>query len=311
MRHPNPNMLLRIAQGDAYAMALEYVKRHRLPHLFTQAWMFERYLSHPTHNLNPGCYTDDTQMSQAVAEALIYDVEGPDAGHYLSEAQFAEHFFHAFKRDPRDGYSRAFQAILEKAESSAHMVSMIVPNSNKNGAAMRSVPIGVLRSVHEVKRIADMQARVTHNTPGGINSAISVALMSHFALHEAQDFSGMFDWCCQHHEAHELFRGPWDRPVQGNSSDPSDLGVGMNTAWAVQDLLRTETSLMGIMGRVIGLGGDTDSTAAIAWGIASARYQDEQLPEFFERDLEAQGNLKYGPAYLKDLGRQLMATYDG
>jgi ADP-ribosylglycohydrolase len=65
---------------------------------------------------------------------------------------------------------------------------------------------------------------------------------------------------------------------------------------------------MGILQKTIEWGGDTDSVCAIAWGIASARYQDEQLPEFLERDLEL--GRKYGAAFLKDLGKQLMETYD-
>ncbi len=56
---------------------------------------------------------------------------------------------------------------------------------------------------------------------------------------------------------------------------------------------------MGIMRQTIEWGGDTDSVAAIAWGIASARYPDEKLPEFFDRDLE---NGTYGRDYLSTLG---------
>lgn len=64
---------------------------------------------------------------------------------------------------------------------------------------------------------------------------------------------------------------------------------------------------MAIMRRLLEWGGDTDSVAAIAWGIASSRYQDEVLPEFMERDLEP--GSEYGVAFLKGLGVQLMAKY--
>lgn len=95
------------------------------------------------------------------------------------------------------------------------------------------------------------------------------------------------------------------RRVQGV---PTGLGVGLNTAWAVHTLLVQETSLRGIMERIIEWGGDTDSTASIAWGIASARYPDEIIPEFLERDLEA-SDPQYGPVFLRDLGRKLMEAY--
>jgi ADP-ribosylglycohydrolase len=62
------------------------------------------------------------------------------------------------------------------------------------------------------------------------------------------------------------------------------------------------------MSRVASWGGDTDSVAAIAWGIASARYPDEVLPQFLEIDFEA-GRGNYGAQFLKDLGEQLMCKY--
>lgn len=119
----------------------------------------------------------------------------------------------------------------------------------------------------------------------------------------------MLGWGTQYCPAFEHFREPWVGPVQENSKDGKGLGVGLNTAWAVHTLLTTETSLMEILKRTIEWGGDTDSVGAIAWGIASCRHQDEQLPEFFERDLELGRNPAYGPAYLKELGRQLMDAY--
>jgi ADP-ribosyl-[dinitrogen reductase] hydrolase len=314
MRYRNDNMLLRIAQGDAYGMAREYVKSSEHPEHVGQCLKFERYLAHPSyHKLPAGTYTDDTQMSSAIAEALIdsraiAEVRG-NCEESLSYEGFAGYFFQAFKRDPRDGYSREFQAILEEAKGVTHLRQLIIPNSTANGAAMRSVPIGVLSSPEQVCKIAAMQAMVTHATWGGINSAVSVALMSHFALYDRRDFKSMYHWCSNWSEAHQLFREPWVGPVQENSKDGKGLGVGMNTAWAVQTLLEEEISLMGILKRCILWGGDTDSVAAIAWGIASCRYQDEVLPEFFEADLEKLNGSKYGPEFLKDLGKRLMEAY--
>ena len=317
MRHRNDNMLLRIAQGDAYGMAREYVKTKDFPEHVAEVMKFERYLQHPSyHKLPPGTYTDDTQMSIAVSETLLYAKEyelNPNGDRNwdddLDPETFVARFHIAFKRDQRDGYSRHFQAILEEAKDPTHLRQLITPNSNKNGAAMRSVPIGVIKDPKEVIRVAGLQAATTHATWGGINSSISVALMSHFALYDRRDFNCMHKWCSSWSQAHELFSEPWVGPVQENSRDKRGLGVGMNTAWAVQHLLTTETSLMGILKRAIELGGDTDSVCAIAWGIASCRYQDEVLPEFLERDLEKANGSAYGPAYLRALGKQLMDAY--
>jgi ADP-ribosylglycohydrolase len=59
-------MLVELAIGDAFGAGYEYtgrVDRHELE---------LAYVQHPTHRgTRPGMYTDDTQMSLAIAEALV------------------------------------------------------------------------------------------------------------------------------------------------------------------------------------------------------------------------------------------------
>ena len=298
MKHPNPNMLLHIAMGDAYAVAIEYVKPEKYASLYDAALRFQTYLQHPTHlKLTPGMYTDDTQQSIAVSEVLLNTI-APRAPDFLNA------FYEVFKRDPRDGYARGFQGLIESIHSQDEFRSRIIPDSNKNGAAMRSVPIGAIKDVNQLVHIAGIQATATHATWGGINSSVAVALMSHFALYDHRNFLYMREWCARHSTAFQFFKTPWSGPVVSDSKNPKDMGIGMNTAWAVCTLLEQETSLMGIMRRVIEWGGDTDSTAAIAWGIAGARYGHEILPGFLEHDLEPRS--RYGVQFLKDLGERLM-----
>jgi ADP-ribosyl-[dinitrogen reductase] hydrolase len=301
--NPNPLMLLRIAQGDAYGMATEYIKFPRDQQVHDAALKFERYVKHPTHNLNAGQYTDDTQMSIAVSEVLLklppnYENprlrETPGAEAEL-QGTFIESFIRCFKRDERDGYSRGFQAFLEGVEDGADFVTRIENDSDKNGAAMRSVPIGVLPDPSTVVDVAAIQAKTTHNTVGGIQASILVAMMSHFALYRSESFKVFPEWLDQYTSAVLLTH---DGPVVGP-------GVGIKTAHAVFTLLSTEKTLLGIARKVIEWGGDTDSVLSIAWGIASAR-MSEELPAFFEGGLE---DGTYGRNFLRDLGTKLMQAY--
>jgi ADP-ribosylglycohydrolase len=66
-------------------------------------------------------------------------------------------------------------------------------------------------------------------------------------------------------------------------SDPRGHGIGINTAHAVTTLLIEQPSLMDILRQTIEWRGDADSVAAVAWGIASTRYQNEILPDFLNR----------------------------
>jgi ADP-ribosylglycohydrolase len=294
MRFSNPNMLLRICQGDAFAMAVEYLDQKGSAGHIENVLRFERYFAHqdfPQHQA--GCYTDDGQMSVAVVEALL-KTDNP------SVQMFAKCFFHAYKRDPRVGYSRGLQEILDSSNSAVEMISRIHPNSDKNGGAMRSVPIGVLSTPAQVLEIAARQASITHNTPAGILAAEAVALMSHFVLYEADGFERITEYCLDHLPACERFRSAWSGSVVGPD-------VGMRTVHAVHTLLTTKHGLLPMLEQVIAWGGDTDTVAAIAWGIASARFSGMELPSFFETDLEK--DKKHGPAFLKQLGKSLMDKY--
>lgn len=317
MRYRNDDMLLRIAQGDAYALAVEYVSREKHSQLFDDVLKFEKFHRHPVFlhsNLSAGSYSDDTQMSISVAETLIAN-EALMKGSLISihdharlRLSFGNGFYDAFRRDPRDGYSRAFQAILEKSTSADHMRSLIIANSVANGACMRAVPLGVIPDPSQIYWVASTQASVTHDTRGGMASARAIALMSHYALYEPSDFSNMHEWCLRIDPTFQLFEMPWSGGVGLKSTDPEGLGIGVCTAWAVHTLLTTKTSLMDILKQVIEWRGDTDSVAAIAWGIASCRYRDEQIPTFLTRDLEP--HTRFGVSFLKEMGTKLMNTYD-
>jgi ADP-ribosylglycohydrolase len=302
MKHPNDNMLLRIAQGDAYGMAVEYLLPEEHKDLFKDVLKFEKYCQTPKFKeIKAGSYTDDAQMSIGISETLINK-------HIKVEANYAVSFFDTFKRDPRKGYSRGLQTLLEEGTSYSDVFyNKIKPWSNANGAAMRSVPIGVLPTPSQVLEIAALQAKITHNSFGGIASSQAVALMSHFALYTDFPFTDLNAYClAQGCDIFKYFDKPYARRVKAYPEEAGDMGVGINTAHAVLTLLKSSSSLLEIAKKTIELGGDTDSVLAIAWGIASCRFKEE-LPEFFEKDLEKDG--KYGPEFLKKLGAELMKKY--
>jgi hypothetical protein len=60
-------MLIELAIGDAYGAGFEYAS----PHVVERYNDLSRYFQHPRHTLQPGAYTDDTQMSLAIAEAMV------------------------------------------------------------------------------------------------------------------------------------------------------------------------------------------------------------------------------------------------
>jgi ADP-ribosylglycohydrolase len=225
---------------------------------------------------------------------------------------FANEYVLEFERGGRrNGYSRRFQKLLEEVRDGTELIARIEPHSYYNGAAMRAVPLGVLPTIEMVLAAAETQAKISHDTPDGIFSARAVALMSHYALYEPNSLKGLYAYCLKHLPTEDsklfdrVFKTRWPGVPVVHTKTSS---VAVNTVHAVIDLVAYQPSLMSILRQTLVWGGDTDSVAAIAWGIASCRYQNEALPSFMRTDLEA-AHPSTKVHYLERIGAALMKKY--
>jgi ADP-ribosyl-[dinitrogen reductase] hydrolase len=276
-------MLVEIAIGDAYGAAFEYAAPSR-----DRPNDLSGYFQHPRHGIAPGCYTDDTQMSIAVAETLL------EHGARAAPLQFIEKFVQAFQRDPREGYAGRFWDFLKSVRDAQDFAARIAPDSAKSGAAMRACPIGVLPEVADVLAVAEGQARVTHDTDGGVCSAQAVALATHFFLYRHGGKSGLPAFLDAH------IPGGWSQPHRGRVGPD-----GMAAARAAITALMSEDSLSGLLRRCVDFGGDVDTVAAVALGAASccADYARD-LPAVLYDGLE---DGPWGMAYLRELDARLLS----
>lgn len=280
-------MLVEIAIGDAYGAGFEFKNSMLVNN------KLDIYHRHPTHmasdgsgdSLMPGQYTDDTQMSIAVAEVLL--------GDDWSKETFANSFVNCFKRDPRKGYASGFYHFLIATGSGDEFIKNIRPNSEKNGAAMRSVPLGYIRDIKVLKDVATSQASLTHDTPHGINSSILVALAAHYFIYDIGDINTLTEWLDDKVPGYPL-------PKTWNKSVPCH---GISTFLASLTILRETNSLSQTIIKAVAFGGDTDSTASISAGIQSCNQKTLfDLPQYFYDNLE---NTNYGLDYLRDLDSKL------
>ncbi|WP_234017054.1 ADP-ribosylglycohydrolase family protein [Nostoc sp. 'Lobaria pulmonaria (5183) cyanobiont'] len=156
-------MLLKLAIADAYGAGFEYADEAIANNDLS------RYVEHPRFPLNPGSYTDDTQMSIAIAEVIVAQAA-------WTPVVLADSFVRAFKRDHREGYARKFYHFLLEIQDGEEFLTKINPESDKSGGAMRAAPIGIYPTPAKVIEAATIQAAITHNTPDGINAAVAAAL---------------------------------------------------------------------------------------------------------------------------------------
>lgn len=277
-------MITSLAIGDAYGAAFEFasgdfVRRNNCG---------TRYHRHPTQNIGVGCYTDDTQMSLAIAEAIIARDE-------WTPLRLATRFVEVYKRDPRPGYAKEFQKFLDEVRDGEEFLRRIKPDSDKGGAAMRATPIGIYPNVSEVIRRSTVQSKITHDTPDGTAAGVAAALMSHYCLYGVGDKRDLPAFLERHIRGH-----PWNNPWRGK------VGVqGISIVRAALTALVACDSMTELLRTCVAFTGDTDTVASIALGAAAhSREYRQDLSRTLHSKLES---TRYGRHYLAKLDRELLS----
>jgi len=168
----------------------------------------------------------------------------------------------------------------------------IRPKSERNGAAMRAYPLGILKDESEIKAKCSVQAAVTHQTEKAIKGAEAIALACHFFIYQKgnkndlslylSDIQG-YKWAAN-----------WNGKVGVDATE---------TVEAVLTILRQEDTLTNMLKSSVDFGGDVDTVASLTLAIGSlAPSVKNDLPDYLYTDLE---NGKYGRDYIQKLDEQL------
>lgn len=277
-------MLLELAVGDAYGAGFEYANE-----MVKKYNDLSRYVKHPRHEkILPGYYTDDTQMSLAIAELIISDDE-------WTPLNIASRFVDCFQRDPRTGYAGRFYQFLLETTDGQHFLDRIVPQSDKSGAAMRAMPIGVYADIDEVIEKATIQAKVTHDTPDGISAAVASALMTHYFVYDRGEKSEVGRWL----EHHIPDTKQWSEPYVGKVK-----AKGWMSVRAAITAVQQNDKLSELLKDCIAFTGDVDTVATIA--LAGASFSKEYQQDLPQHLIDMLENETYGREYLQQLDNQLL-----
>jgi ADP-ribosylglycohydrolase len=275
-------MLIELAVGDAYGSGFEYAPAR----LVRERNDLTGYIQHPRHPLTPGQYTDDTQMTIAVAEAML-------SGKPWTADLLASSFVEVFRRDPRPGYSKRTYGALSAARDGADFLARLDPVSATSGAAMRSAPIGLYRSVDVVLSRCGFQAALTHNTPDGIRAAQAASLMTHYAHYRLGPKRELPAFLSRH------LLGDWATPWHGKVGHP-----GIDSVRAALTALVCCDRMSDLMRQCVDYTGDVDTVAAIALAVgACCTEMEQELPPRLRAGLERG---PYGRDYLIALDGRLI-----
>lgn len=274
-------MLLELAIGDAYGAGFEFADE--------MLWAndLSGYVQHPRPFFQAGHYTDDTQMSLAIAETIVNQQP-------WTELVLADNFLKVFKRDPRKGYAKRMYRYLQETEDANSFLKNVTWSSNASGAAMRSAPIGVFSRIDQVIESSQIQAAITHKAEDGINASIAAALIAHYLIYNLGNKQQLGEFLDTYVPGYNWIQPQTERvTVQGISCVRAAVTVVMKGD-RLSEILRES----------VAFGGDVDTVAAIALGAASCSAEIESdLPEVLISGLE---NEAYGRDYLVELDQKLM-----
>ena len=214
-----------------------------------------------------GATSDDSDQALIVARELVRSRGEPDPGRFLSALSDAL----ATMR----GAGPTTRAAVERWRSSG---AVTADSGATNGAAMRALPIGWATAPDDAERrrkLVELFTRTTHGDPRALAAAAAVAAMGSYAAVGAPMFSvfaaGLEEAAAASPEARE----PLTRAAVGHWEAPPD-GVPLDsvpTAAAVVSVLcgKSGSSPGAAMRAAVALGGDTDTVAALAGGVAATR----------------------------------------
>jgi ADP-ribosyl-[dinitrogen reductase] hydrolase len=297
------DMMLGIAIGDAYGGPFENLPGADID----PSALCESYGSNPIKNNRPGHYTDDTQMSIALAEHICSGVS-------FNHESLADRFLECYRRDRRPGYSKRTRTALDNASSGADLICAPERKSTRNGSMMRAVPLGVIGDLEKLIEYAIINSETTHCTPPAKTASATVALASHYFLWTDGDYADVGEFVLDNLKGFDDASRDYLHDAVGmDRLDPVLLfgpgkdGVpvdGIRTAGAILHILGKHPGTWQALRQSILLGGDTDTTAAVATGISALRYGLSDLPNGLLSGLEKG---PYGEFYLSKLGKRLAA----
>lgn len=226
----------------------------------------------------PGQFTDDTEMATIVAESLLA----------CGEIDVVDQFerFRAWAAKAND-VGNTTRSVLDSGLHPDDAAAEIVRRSGGRGTAgngslmrvaagaIRFAPLGTGETVDAAKRLS----AVTHADPLCVWAVAVAHEMVRVALRgddPLEAIGHVMVWMPR--EVHDVYSpllaDDW-HPGMGGPGNGSAMGALAQAVWA----LRTSSSYEEIVTKVIDLGGDTDSVAAVAGALAGARWGVDAIPE--------------------------------
>ena len=222
--------------------------------------------------------TDDSLLTLAVSRVLInnYPINYKEESLKKIQDELVDEFVKAWQKQRHAGFGgRFYQWCVMASRGQAKPY-----NSYGNGSAMRISPVGwIANSEEEVKLLSKTVTEITHNHPEGIKGAEAVAMAIYLALHGASKEEIKERMVKDYYP--EIAKLNFRELVK--TYEFSEI-CQKSVPQAIYCFL-ISNSLEDAIRNCVAIGGDCDTTGAMAGAIAEAYYQRDKLSEFEDKFL--------------------------
>lgn len=276
--------LLGLAVGDALGTTLEFATRDSQPRL-------TEVEGGGPFRLEPGQWTDDTSMALALADSLL-------ACNGLDEHDLMTRFVSWMDEGAYSSNGRCFdigitvRAALERFKRTGDPVAgSTAPDTAGNGSLMRLAPVAIRYwDEPELRRdAAARQSRTTHGAAEAIGACVAFADMladSIAGKPRSVIFASRASDPAYAGSIAEIMAGGWRGKGRGEIKSSGYVAHSLEAAiWSVA---RTGSFAEAVL-LAANLGGDADTTAAIAGQLAGALYGYRAIPQEWLGKLTGQG----------------------
>lgn len=265
-------------------------------------------------NTSPNKYSDDTQMTRAVAEGLI---RGAQSGSISTAAEEIAEEFVSWMKNPPGGHRAPGNACMHGCYNLAKGVAWDVagqpwdPKTDTGGggcgAVMRSAPYGLWHHLDQVEAAewAAQHAKMTHMAPSAQASAAGIAAAVSQALcHDDPEFVASTVQLVDCYDKHTgaLCRDAINWAIHaGSIEDKMDLIVlDKLRAWSGKEALaagfycffRHPDSFESTVLLAVNSPGDSDSIGAVAGALSGAYLGLSKIPEHWKQAIEDREGLQ-------------------
>ena len=284
------NVLLGTAVGDALGVTFETKLANYEPLV---KWDGKSYLGSEHHGLQPGQYSDDTQMSLMVAESLIDN-------HGFNPDDLAARYVDWIVSGAARGYGKTTMLAITNLVNGKHWSESGIAGSYGNGTAMRAAPFGVYfrNDLSALVSICKMDSSITHASEEAEGGSIAIGLAAAYAVNG--DTSGLLEDLWQILPASKirsiiysldsLIESPYITPEQALRVIGTKADVRQTVPAALYCFLKFDNYHDAVLA-AIKAGGDTDTTAAIVGALFGAKYGMKVIDKDLVKNVEESDRL--------------------